>query len=150
MPNSAPNTVVIAVPIDERAKQNADAVLARLGLTTTEFLRRAVERIARQDQDWPVALIAVEGFDKEFPSGVWRQIEEWFFERLRPDADAQERERFIRQVHELLRSRRRAELADEALVPNQETVAALEAVERGEVESFDDIKDFFAWLHADD
>ena len=38
---------IIPVPVDERMKQDADAALAPLGLTTVEVLRRAVEEIAR-------------------------------------------------------------------------------------------------------
>jgi DNA-damage-inducible protein J len=45
--------------------------------------------------------------------------------------------------------------ADQALpfavkVPNAETIAAMEAAERGEVTSFANIKDVMAHLHADD
>jgi antitoxin component of RelBE/YafQ-DinJ toxin-antitoxin module len=37
---------IIPVPVDERTKQEAEAALAPLGLTTVEVLRRAVEEIA--------------------------------------------------------------------------------------------------------
>jgi acetyl-CoA synthetase len=44
-----------AVAVDERTKREAETVLAPLGVTSSEFLRRVVERIARQ----PTALIAL-------------------------------------------------------------------------------------------
>jgi antitoxin component of RelBE/YafQ-DinJ toxin-antitoxin module len=147
MPDSVPNTVVIVVAVDERVKEDADAALAPLGLPTAEFLRRAVERIGRQDRDWPAALL-VEALDRD--ADVWRgaheQIEQWFLDRLRSDAEAHGRERFIRQVYEVIRSGR---APDEPLVPSAETIAAMEAVDRGEVKTFATIEELFADLHSD-
>jgi antitoxin component of RelBE/YafQ-DinJ toxin-antitoxin module len=141
MPDSAPKTAVVVVAVDGRSKEEADAALAPLGLTTAEFLRRALERIGRQDQDWPAALL-VEALDRD--ADVWRlaheQIEQWFLDRLRKDAE--ERERFIRQLYEIVRSRR-------PLVPNAETIAAMEAVDRGEVKTFATIEELFTDLHSD-
>ena len=42
------------------------------------------------------------------------------------------------------------ELPFELLIPNAETVEALEAGRRGEVKTFDTIEEMFADLHADD
>jgi antitoxin component of RelBE/YafQ-DinJ toxin-antitoxin module len=39
---------IIPVPVDERIMREAEAVLAPHGLTSSEFLRWVVERIARQ------------------------------------------------------------------------------------------------------
>ena len=83
---------IIPVPVDERAKQDADAALAPLGLTTVEVLRRAVEEIARGNLSLNL---------------------------------------------------------DQPFVPNAETIAAMEAVERGEVESFATIEELFADLRSD-
>jgi len=38
---------------------------------------------------------------------------------------------------------------DKPLVPNNETIAAIEAAERGEVKTFETIEEFFADLHSD-
>jgi DNA-damage-inducible protein J len=52
----AMSETIIFVPIDESAKQHAEAALARLGLTPAEVLRRVAERLAEADQ--AVALAA--------------------------------------------------------------------------------------------
>jgi DNA-damage-inducible protein J len=90
---------IINVPVDERAKQEADAALAPLGLTTADVLRRAVEEIARNATSGTLRIVEID--------------------------------------------------LDKPLVPNDETIAAIEAVERGEVKTFETIEEFFADLHSD-
>jgi antitoxin component of RelBE/YafQ-DinJ toxin-antitoxin module len=151
MPESAPHTVIIAVTVDERVKEDADAALAPLGLTTSELLRRAVERIARQDRDLPALLAEVLDRDAD----LWRQI----LERLSLGADTPERERLIEQMR--IASRRAsfvvvadndsqaAKTGDQPLVPNTETIAAIEAADRGEfVGEFRTDGEFLAWLEG--
>jgi DNA-damage-inducible protein J len=106
MPESAPHTVVITVPVNERAKEDADAALAPLGFTIAEFLRRTVERIAEAEEA--------------------------------DDAS------FLQQMHEII-----IRTFDQPLVPNAETIAAMEAVERGEVKTFKTVEELFADLHSD-
>jgi len=90
---------IINVPVDERARQEADAALAPLGLTIVDVLRRAVEEIAHNGTSGTLRVIEID--------------------------------------------------LDQPLVPNNETIAAMEAVERGEVKTFETIEEFFADLHSD-
>jgi antitoxin component of RelBE/YafQ-DinJ toxin-antitoxin module len=96
---------IINVVVDERTQREAEAVLAPLGLTSSEFLRRVVERIARQ----PTALIVSEGSEDPVSALIFAEL----------------------------------------LVPNEETVAAIRAVERGEVKTFNTIDELFEDLHSD-
>jgi len=59
---------VIKVAVDERTKREAEAALAPLGLTSSEFLRRVVEGIARAG-----AGASIEGGDK--PDDVLERLE---------------------------------------------------------------------------
>ena len=96
---------IINVPIDERTRREAEAVLAPLGVTSSEFLRRVVERIARQ----PTALIVSEGSEDPISALILTEL----------------------------------------LVPNEETIAAIKAVERGEVKTFNTLDELFEDLHSD-
>jgi DNA-damage-inducible protein J len=88
---------IIPVPVDVRAKEDADAALAPLGLTTVEVLRRTVEEIARDG-----ASAGTMRLDLEKP-----------------------------------------------LVPNAETIAAIEEARRGELKSFNTIEELIEDLHSD-
>jgi antitoxin component of RelBE/YafQ-DinJ toxin-antitoxin module len=94
---------IISVPIDDRVEREAEAVLAPL--TSSEFLRRVVERIARQ----PTALIVSEGSEEPISALILTEL----------------------------------------LVPNEETIAAIKAVERGEVKTFNTLDELFEDLHSD-
>ena len=96
---------IINVPIDERTRREAEAVLAPLGVTSSEFLRRVVERIARQ----PTALIVSVGSEDPISALILTEL----------------------------------------LVPNEETIAAIKAVERGEVKTFNTLDELFEDLHTD-
>ena len=50
----------------------------------------------------------------------------------------------------LFRVAREKALPFEPLIPNAETIAAMEEIERGEAKQFDTIEDLMADLHADD
>ena len=142
---SGPNTVVIPVVVDERAKLEAEAVLAQIGLTPSEFLRRAIE----PDRFLQVALIM--SADLEKPTEETSAFREFVLERLRSDADASKDDlQHLHNIHNALREALQIlDAMQEALVPNEETVAAIEAARRGEMKSFNTVEELLADLNAD-
>jgi antitoxin component of RelBE/YafQ-DinJ toxin-antitoxin module len=103
---------VINVAVDERTKREAEAALAPLGLTSSEFLRRVVEGIARAR-----AGASIEGGD--LPDDVLER----FIKKLeeRPISPG------VRQALERL-----AKARDPLEEPTAETIAAIEEARRGE------------------
>ena len=101
MPDSAPNTVVIPVLVNERAKENADAALKPAGLTASQFLSLVLEGITRDQYFAEILRKWVTGFDPP------------------------------------------------PIIPNAETVEAIEAARRGETKTFNTIEELFADLNSD-
>jgi antitoxin component of RelBE/YafQ-DinJ toxin-antitoxin module len=145
MSASAPNTVVIPVPVDERAKREAEAVLARIGLTPSEFLGRAIE----PDRFLQIALIMSANLEK--PTEERAAFRDFVIERLRSGADASKDDLLhLRNIHNSLREILQIlDAMQEALVPNEETVAAIEAARRGETKSFNTVQELLADLNSD-
>jgi antitoxin component of RelBE/YafQ-DinJ toxin-antitoxin module len=133
----------IQVDVDERAKREVEAVLAPRGLTSSEFLRWVVERIARQPgalisegEEGPVSglllepeIVEVEGGDKPVLHSVRQALERIVHDKnLRPVL---------------------IDLLDEPLTPNAETIAAIEEARRGEfVGEFSTPEELIAHLNA--
>jgi len=125
---------IITVAVDERTKREAEAALAPLGLTSSEFLRRVVEGIARARTGAPI-----EGGD--LPGDVLEGLER-FITKLeeRPVSPG------VRQALERLANAR-----DPLEAPNAETIAAIEAARRGEfIGEFRTPEELIAHLNAAD
>jgi antitoxin component of RelBE/YafQ-DinJ toxin-antitoxin module len=114
---------IISVPIEESAKQHAEAALARLGLTPAEVFRRVAERLAEADE--AVAL------------GTARSDDERFLDRFREAIERLTQDPVV------------VDLSEEPLTPNAETIEAIEADRRGETKSFATIDELMADLHSD-
>jgi hypothetical protein len=63
----------ISVKIDEQTKLAAEGVLAQHGLAPVDFLRKAMEQLAREDYNWLVAAIAGMANERELLE-VLRQV----------------------------------------------------------------------------
>jgi antitoxin component of RelBE/YafQ-DinJ toxin-antitoxin module len=153
------DTVVISVPVDERSKRAAEAVLARHGLTPAEFLSKAVNEIAQGDHDWLIPAITSEGELFDQLRLMLRQLAETIerheslISEMISAGGHEETVESLRQSAKRLGATKDdlAQALDRlsAFMPNAETVAAMEAVERGEVKSFATIEELFADLHSD-
>jgi antitoxin component of RelBE/YafQ-DinJ toxin-antitoxin module len=134
---------IIHVAVDERTKQKAEAVLAQLGLTAPAFLRRAIE----PDRFLQIALIM--SADLEKPAEERAAFREFVLERLRSDASKDDL-LHLHNIHNSLREMLQfLDAMQEALVPNEETVAAIEAARRGETKSFNTVEELLADLNSD-
>jgi hypothetical protein len=141
---------IINLPVDERAGREAEAILAKIALTPSEFLRRAME----PDSFLPIALVLSASLEK--PSEERAAFRELVLKHLRSDikdnlARLYDIHQVLRHALEILDAMQEMQELQDALqggsVPNAETVAAIEAAERGEfVGEYTTDGEFQAWL----
>ena len=125
---------IIAVPIDERAKQHAEAALARLGLTPAEVLRQVAERLAEADD--VIRRAAAEA--QAAAQLAMASDDELFLDRFREAVERLTRDPVVG-------------FPEQPLIPNAETIEAIEADRRGEhIGEFKTVEELLANLNADD